>query len=202
MKNKLFIGLVGSLASGKGVVADYFIKNYGFVSFSLSFIVHDELKKRGISAFTRKTLQDIGDELRAREGDGALAKRATQLLAKEGSTRVIIEGIRNPGEIEYLRKLPNFVLIAVDATRAIRFKRLVDRAKPWDPKDWDSFLIVDSRDHEDEGNKSGQQVKKCMNMADYFLENNKDLAHLYRSIQEVVRKIGGKSLPFAKALAG
>lgn len=201
MKTKLHIGLVGSLASGKGVIADYLIKHYGFVSFSLSFIVHDQVRARGISTFTRKTLQDVGDELRAKEGDGALAKRALDILNKEGSTRVIIEGIRNPGEVEFLRKLPHFVLISVDATRAVRFKRIVERGKPWDPKDWDGFLVVDSRDHEDEKNRNGQQVHKCMNMADYFIENNKDLDHLYPRIQEVIREISGKD-PAFKEMSG
>ena len=200
MKTKLYIGLVGSLAAGKGVVADYFIKKHGFVSFSLSFIVHDELKKKGITSFTRKTLQDIGDNLRAKEGEGALAKRAVVILDKQGSTHVVIEGIRNPGEVEYLRKLPNFVLIAVDGTRTVRFKRVVERGKPWDPKDWNSFLKVDNRDHEDEANSKGQRVRECMNMADFYLENNKDLEHLYKEIKEAVGSIKQKHLPYKKVL--
>lgn len=138
---------------------------------------------------TRKTLQDVGDDLRRMDGVEALAKRAVSLLDKEGSSRVVIEGIRNPGEITYLKKLPNFVLIAVDATRAIRYKRIIERGKPWDPKDWDSFLVVDSRDHEDEENSAGQQVKKCMNMADYIIENNKDLSHLYQEIEKTAMHI-------------
>jgi len=201
MKTKLYIGLVGSLAAGKGVVADYFIKQHGFVSFSLSFIVHDELKKKGTTVFTRKDLQDIGDALRAKDGNGALAKRAVELLNKEGSTRVIIEGIRNPGEVEYLRKLPNFILIAVDGTRAVRYERVIKRGKPWDPKNWDSFLIVDTRDHEDETNKQGQQVGKCMSMADHLIENNKDLDHLYKEIQVVVNNVKRKYPVYKKALS-
>lgn len=200
MKTKLHIGLVGSLGAGKGVVADYLIKNYGFVSFSLSFIVHEELRRRGIGTFTRKTLQDIGDELRKKEGQGALAKHALSILDKEGSTRVIVEGIRNPGEVMELRKLPHFVLISIDATRAVRFKRVIERSKPWDPKDWDSFLTVDERDHEDEANSHGQQVKKCMNMADYYIENNKDLDHLYGRIQEVIGALSGRDTVFRQAL--
>lgn len=198
---KLYIGLVGALAAGKGVVADYFIKQHGFVSFSLSFIVHDELKKKGLITFTRKDLQDIGDELRAKDGSGALAKRAVEILNKEGSSRVVIEGIRNPGEVEYLRKLPNFILIAVNATRAVRYKRVIERGKPWDPKDWDSFLVVDNRDHEDEENMKGQQVGKCMRMADHLIENNKDLDHLYQEIQRVVEDIKKNHPVYKKNLA-
>lgn len=200
MKTKLYIGLVGSLAAGKGVVADYFIKKYGFVSFSLSFIVHDELKKQGITSFTRKTLQDIGDDLRAKGGEGALAKRAVSILEKKGSIRVIIEGIRNPGEVAFLKKQPNFVLLAVDGTRAIRFRRVLKRGKPWDPKDWKSFLKVDKRDHGDKGNAKGQRVRECMNQADYFLENNKDKDHLYKGIREVVADIAKKNPAYKKVL--
>lgn len=201
MKTKLYIGLVGSLAAGKGVVADYFIKQHGFVSFSLSFIVHDELKKKGITAFTRKDLQDVGDALRAKDGNGALAKRAVEALNKEGSTRVVIEGIRNPGEVEYLRKLPNFILIAVDGTRAVRYKRVIVRGKLWDPKDWKSFLKVDKRDHEDEANAKGQRVRESMNMADFYLENNKDLEHLYGEIHVVIDDMKRKYPVYKKTLS-
>ncbi len=201
MSTHLYVGLVGSLAAGKGVVADYFKKNFGFVSFSLSFIVHDELRKRGVTEFTRKTLQDLGDELRSKEGSGALAKRAISILKKEGSTRVMVEGIRNPGEVEYLRKLPNFVLIAVDATKAVRYKRVVERGKPWDPKSWDEFLVVDGRDHMDEKNAKGQQVARCMGMADFVIENNKDLDHLYHEVERVVQAIKQNRSAYKKALS-
>jgi dephospho-CoA kinase len=201
MKPKLYIGLVGSLASGKGAVADYFIKQYGFVSFSLSYIVHNELKVKGIISYTRKTLQDIGDALRAKEGDGVLAKRAIAMLNKEGSSKVVIEGIRNPGEVTYLKTLPNFILIAVDATRPVRYERVIKRGKPWDPKDWDSFVVVDSRDRRDEGNANGQQVKKCMDMAEYQIENNKDLSHLYEEIRGIVSKVTKKHNAFRKVLS-
>ena len=201
MKTKLYIGLVGSLASGKGAVADYFIKQYGFVSFSLSYIVHNELKIKGITSYTRKTLQDIGDNLRAKEGDGVLAKRAVAMLHADGGSKVIIEGIRNPGEVKYLKTLPNFVLIAVDATRPVRYERVIQRGKPWDPKDWDSFVVVDNRDHRDEGNANGQQVKKCMDMDDYKIENNKDLSHLYEEIASVVKMIANKHEAFKEVLS-
>jgi len=200
MKTKLYIGLVGSLASGKGVVADYFIKQYGFVSFSLSYMVHNELKVKGITSFTRKTLQDIGDNLRAKEGEEVLAKRAVMMLKADGGSKVIIEGIRNPGEVNYLKTLPNFVLIAVGATRPVRYERVIQRGKPWDPKDWNSFVVVDSRDHRDEGNANGQHVKKCMDMADYQIENNKDLSHLYDDIQNIVSTIAKKHKAFKEVL--
>ncbi|MFZ2206943.1 MAG: AAA family ATPase [Microgenomates group bacterium] len=178
------IGIVGPLACGKGVVADYLIKNYGYTSFSLSFIVHDEVRKRGIMRFDRTVLQDIGDELRKKEGDGVLAKRAMLLLASDKKQKIIIEGIRNPGEVEYLRTIPGFFLVAVDSLQEVRFRRVIERGKPWDPKDWETFLKVDGRDSVDKKNMSGQQVQACMKLADVHLTNNTDLTQFYGDIEK------------------
>lgn len=186
---KSIIGIVGPLACGKGVVADYLIKTYGYVSFSLSFIVHEEAKKRGITTITRTVLQDIGDDLRDKEGSGVLAKRAVLYLQERGMERMVIEGIRNPGEVAHLRTLPGFVLISVDALQEVRFRRVIERGKPWDPKDWETFKKVDGRDSGDEKNKNGQQVRACMRLADAHINNNTDLFHCYRAIGRVCHTI-------------
>lgn len=202
------IGIVGPFACGKGVVTDYLIKKYGYTSFSLSSIVHEEVKKRGIKSYDRTILQNIGDELRKKEGEGVLARRAIEQLivnsqqltaeslklkAKKNQlrttyyelrTKIIIEGIRNPGEIHYLRSIPGFFLIAVDANQKLRFQRMLARKKPWDPIDWESFKKVDGRDRGDAKNKSGQQVKKCMEMADITIVNNKEREDIYKAIEE------------------
>lgn len=199
------IGIVGPLACGKGVVAEYFIKKYGYTSFSLSSIVHDELKKRGITVFTRTTLQDIGDEMRKKEGEGVLAKRAIEKLTdcnlkletqnlqnnKLQATsyklqKFIIEGIRNPGEVEYLRTIPGFFLIAVDASQKIRFQRVLTRGKPWDPKDWSTFLQVDGRDSGDGEKTNGQQVRECMGLADIKIENDGNISELMSKLKKAL----------------
>jgi len=182
------IGIVGPVASGKGVVTEYLIKKFGYTSFSLSSIVHDELKKRGIIEFDRTTLQNIGDELRKKEGDGTLAKRAVQKFnaknVKLENKRIVIEGIRNPGEVHYLRTLPGFFLIAVDALQEVRYQRVLTRGKKWDPKDWESFKKIDSRDSNDIGLKNGQHVRACMALANVCIENNSDLLSLKKEIQK------------------
>ena len=181
------IGLVGPLASGKGIVADYLLKDYGFVSFSLSFMVHEERKKRGIASFTRATLQDIGDDLRKKEGEGVLAKHAVAYLQSQNESSVVIEGIRNPGEVAYLRTLPHFYLIAIDSDVKLRFERVIKRGKPWDPKDWETFIQVNERDLGDKNNKCGQQVRACMNLADTHIKNDSNLQNLYGQIEKIAQ---------------
>ena len=180
------IGIVGQIAGGKGTLVKYLNEKLGFVSFSLSFIVHEELKNKNIKEFSRKTLQDIGDDLRKRYGDDVLARRAVKIFLKQGGNRVVIEGIRNTGEIKYLKTLPNFVLIGVKAKRELRFKRLLARAKPWDPKTYPDFLKIDRRDLGFGQQKSGQQVGKCLAYCDYVLTNNKDLKDFERKIKNCI----------------
>lgn len=186
---KLYIGVVGQIACGKGILVDYLIKKLGFISFSLSTIVHDEIKKRGIKSFTRKTLQDVGDNLRKKYGNDILTKRALAILEKQKKSRVVIEGIRNPGEIEYLKKNPNFTLIGVKAKRELRFKRLLQRSKQWDPKTYTDFIKVDRRDLGVGQKKSGQQVGRCLACCDYVLTNNKDVKDFERKIKRLVKLV-------------
>lgn len=185
----LIVGVVGQIASGKSVLVEYLKKEYNFTSFSLSTIVHEELEKDNIKEFTRETMQEIGNRLRRENGDGILARRAVDRLNEQKKERIIIEGIRNPGEIEFLKKNPNFILIGVKANRELRYKRLLSRAKPWDAKNWNNFVKIDRQDLGFGQKKSGQQVGKCYDYCDYIITNNKDLDDFQKKIEELMKKI-------------
>ena len=183
----VYVGVVGQIASGKGILVKYLTERLNFVSFSLSSILHDAIKKKNIREFTRQTLQDMGDKLRREYGDDVLARRLNEVIIKEQKkSRVVVEGIRNPGEIEFLKKNTNFILIGVKAKRELRFKRLLSRGKPWDPKNWNDFVKVDRRDLGVGQDKSGQQVGKCLAYCDYILTNNKDLKDFERKIKNCI----------------
>jgi len=74
----IIIGVVGQIAAGKGILVKYLTERLDFVSFSLSSILHDAIKKKNIREFTRQTLQDMGDELRRKYGDDILAKKVIE----------------------------------------------------------------------------------------------------------------------------
>lgn len=226
---KVYLGVVGQIACGKGVLVDCLVKKHGFISFSLSTIVHQELQKRGIKNFNRKTLQDIGDDLRKKYDGAVLVKRAIRQINmkwvdkrglgkakipvfcdlgradpamageqahwskktrcrafQHNPLRIIIEGIRNTAEVEYLKKKPNFVLIGVKAKRELRFQRLLKRNKPWDPKTYADFLKVDRRDLGIGQKSLGQQVGKCLAYCDYVLTNNKDVRDFERKVRRLI----------------
>ncbi len=176
----MIVGLTGRIASGKGQIVE-FLKSKDFQYFTISQVVREEAAKKGIP-IERKNLQDLGNEIRHNEGKNAWIKRL--ILKLDKSKNCIIDGIRNPGEIEELRKLDNFFLISVDAPQKVRFDRLLKRKKPSDPKTWEDFLEIDKRDFQ-EDDPLGQQVGKCMKQADFKIINDSDIDKLNKKIEEI-----------------
>lgn len=165
----MFIGLTGTLASGKGVIAD-FLKEKGFAYFSLGDELRNIAKLRGIE-LTRKNLQDLGNELRNKLGGGAIAELISKRIKEEKYNDAVIDSIRNPDEIEVLKKLDNFFLVSIDAPWIFRFERMKNRNRESDPKTPEDFLKVEERDFGEEDEK-GQQVRKCMKLADFIFYND------------------------------
>jgi len=173
------------MVSGKRTIAEYLNKK-GFRVLTFSFDVLDvELKKRNIS-ITRKNQQDLGNEIRAREGAGGLAKRLVAMI--EPGKDYVLDGIRNPGEVLELKKLKDFILIAIDSSQKLRFERIVSRNMERDPKTWEDFLKADARDFDD-GIVSGLQIKKCMEMADYTIVNDSSVEEFKEKFDELFEGI-------------
>lgn len=189
-KKSSVIGLTGQIASGKSEVANTLTIEFGFTCYSLSDRVR-EMAAFYRETVTRKILQSIGDEMRHMMGGDIFARLTTALVWAEAKNRVVIDGIRNPSEVEFLKKHPHFVLIAVLAPREIRFERMKARARPSDPKTLEEFVALDDRDmgvgHQD---KLGQQVGRCITMADYVLENNGTIETFQSLIWETLKKKG------------
>ena len=185
----IIIGVVGQIAAGKGILVSYLTEKLGFISYSLSSVVHMEIEKRGIKKYTRQMLQDMGDKLRREYGREVLADRIIKAINEQKKGNVVIEGIRNQGDIEFFKKDKNFILIGIKATRELRFKRLLSRGKKWDPQTYEEFLKVDRRDIGVGQNSSGQQVGKCLAYCDYILANNNSVEDLQRKVEKLLKKI-------------
>jgi dephospho-CoA kinase len=98
----IVVGIVGTLCSGKEVVKRILMERYSAYHVTLSDVIRGELeKKRG--QLNRTTLQDMGNEMRKKYGSEILAKLAISYLPRDKQI-IIVDGIRNPGEIEYLKK--------------------------------------------------------------------------------------------------
>lgn len=182
----LIIGITGAFGSGKSTAADFF-ELRGFKKIILSSFLEEEVKRRGIKKITRKILQDIGNQWRKKYGSGILAKKARELLNKEGG-RAVIDGIRNAGEIDEFRKDQRFVLLAIIADRKVRFERL-RKLKRRESLTWDLFTRLDRRDLGLGQRKTGLHVAECIALADYFIDNNNEVDEFKRKLDNFFKKI-------------
>jgi dephospho-CoA kinase len=178
----MIIGLTGRIAAGKETLTE-FLRKKGFIYLETSKMLAEELARRGLE-ISRSNMQNLGDEIREKEGVGGLMK---MLLKKtEPGKNYIFDSLRNAGEAGYLKNnIKNFILIAVDAPQRLRFERILQRGKPSDPKVWEEFLKIDNRDFFDETNPLGQQVRECMKLADFTIINDGDLGKSMKEIEDV-----------------
>lgn len=172
MYKSSIIGITGAFGSGKSTAAKY-LESKGFRKITLSMFLEEEAKKRGVKKITRKVLQDIGNELRNKYGSGFLARKAIDYLEGNGIHNIVIDGIRNIGEVEELSKKGRFVLVAVIANRKIRFERAKKR-KGREKLTPEVFKKLDMRDLGIGENHLGLQVAYCIAMSDIFISNNKN----------------------------
>lgn len=192
---KLVIAVSGTLCSGKGLVAQI-LKSKGCDTDTFSSIIKDELISKNIEV-NRKNLQDEGNRLRKEFGGKVLAERLL-LKYKDSPKPLVIDGLRNVGEIEYLKKHSNFFLIGVDAPIETRYKFTQRRRGEKDGVDYDAFVALDNRDRGVNEPANGQQVGMCLTHADFLIYNDEEFIHLenskfYKQVLEIYEEIMKKN---------
>jgi dephospho-CoA kinase len=179
---KIIIGLVGTLASGKGAVKKRLVEKYKAEDCRFSTILRDVLKRIDVST-TRENLQNVSTVLRQLFGEDLLAKA----IAKDASTLnadiVVIDGIRRISDIGHLLSLDNFILVSVDASPEIRYKRLVERNENAgdDKKTYDEFQA-------DQNVEADRMIPEVMKIAKEKINNGGSLEDLYKQIDDIVLK--------------
>ncbi len=181
----MIIGVTGPVCSGTNTFCDFLVEK-GFVFYSYSDILREELRKKG-KEITRKNLQDMGDELRKKMGNGAISKIIISKMRK--GENYTLCNLRNLGEVEEFRKLGNFVLVYIDAPEEERFWRMRKRNRENDPKTFSEFKEMMAREFGRGEEESGLQHLKVFKMADYKIDNDGTLEDFRRKTEEFLEKI-------------
>ncbi|MBU2561604.1 MAG: AAA family ATPase [Nanoarchaeota archaeon] len=190
----MIVGVVGPICAGKGRVTEEF-KKLGFVHHSFSAEIRQVAKERGIE-ITRENLSKLGHDLRKESPkQSILGSRILEHIRrdrKRGVHKFVVDGMRDFDALFLFRmhEMENpdmrFVLIGIDAPQELRWRRLKKRARHGDPQTFEEFKKVDDR--ETKGGH-GQEVGKCMKMADYTIQNDGVLEELKKKVEEVAREI-------------
>lgn len=182
----MIIGLTGKNAAGKGEVAE-FLKDKSFYYYSLSDAIRDELDIKKVP-ITRDTLIATGNELRETFGADILARRTLEKL--DPNRNYIVDSIRNPVEVDALRKSGRFVLLNIDAPADIRFERIKARKRENDPQTLEEFQDKERA----EGRNMAvhkQSIEDCQALADYTIINDGSLEELHARVAEIVKGVLG-----------
>lgn len=180
------IGITGTLGAGKGTIVEYLIHKFNFHHYSVRGYLIEEANRRGLP-INRDTFVVVANDLRAHHSPSYITDELFKQAESKGFD-AIIESVRTPGEVESLRKNPHFVLLAVDADPKIRYKRIVSRNSETDHVSFDTFMENERREMSST-DPNCQNVGKCMQMADFVLQNNGDFDRLHDQIDEVMEKL-------------
>ena len=185
--NKIIIGIVGEIASGKDTVAAYLKKKYHSQTGSFSEPLRAILDIIYLP-HTRKNMSDLGIDLRARFGQDILAKAITGEVRQSKSRIICLPNIRLPQDIKYLKKMPGFVLISIEAKQKTRYYRLIKRLQNADDKSksWQQFIS-------DALLPTEIKIRKLSKQAKHHINNDGSFAKLYRQTEDILRKLKVKS---------
>jgi len=182
----LIVGITGTLGAGKGTIVEYLVQEKDFSHFSVRGFLLKVIEERGLER-NRDTMVAVANELRKAHGNSYIVEQLYLEALKQGKNTVI-ESIRNIGEIEGLKKLGDFVLLAVDAEPEIRYGRITERQSETDMISYEEFLSNEKREMESQDPNS-QNIRACMQLADFVLTNNGSFESLHTQIENVFRKI-------------
>lgn len=121
------VGLVGKIASGKGVVSDYLVNNYGARVYRFSDVLRDVLLRLN-KPVTRENLQSLGFHLRQVFGENVLAEVVKGDIIRDGHGFVVVDGIRYWDEFKMVRVFEKNLVVSITAPLEVRYQRVVSRA--------------------------------------------------------------------------
>ncbi len=182
----MIIGITGTIGAGKGTIVDYLKEHRGFYHYSARDFISEEVAKRGLP-INRDTLTATANDLRKNFSPQYVIEQLFYRAQQQGGDAVI-ESVRTPGEIAFLREQPDFYLFAVDANPKQRFERIKKRGSSTDHVDFETFLANEKREMStNDPNK--QNLGKCIQLADFVFYNDGTMEDLFEQVESVLKKI-------------
>jgi len=182
----IIFGITGTLGAGKGTIVEYLISKYNFEHYSVRSYLIERIEEKGLPV-NRDSMVVVANELRASQSPSYIIDELHKKAVESGKN-CIIESIRTPGEVDSLRKKENFWLIAVDADPKVRYERITARKSETDNVSFDAFVENEKREMTS-SDPNKQNLSKCIEMADFVIDNSGSLFDLQQKVKDVLKKI-------------
>jgi len=186
-QDKIVIGFVGLLASGKGTSAKYLEEKYSAGTYRFSTMLRDLCDRIYIDK-SRDNLIKMSEIIRETFGENTMARVMARDASEADNNIVIVDGIRRMADIEYLSRLPNFVLAEIFAEPKTRYERLIKRGENPDDntKTYEQFL-------EDHKRSTEMSIPEVASHATEKIDNNGDLENLYSQLDDLINKYSNQN---------
>lgn len=189
----ILYGLSGTNGSGKDSLGEYLAKEYNFLFVSVTDLLRNEAKKRGL-AIERENLRDISAQWRRESGLGVLVEKAVELYKQEGGdvayAGLIMASLRNPGEADSLHELGG-KMIWLDANPSIRYERIQSASRGRggeDNKTYEQFLAEQEAEMKHSGDEATLSMADVKDRCDIFITNDgNDMDDFYASVNKALQ---------------
>ena len=178
--SKIIIGLAGEMACGKGTVAKHLVEKHNASSYRFSTMLRDVVDRLYIEQ-TRENVSKMSTVLRQNFGEDLFAKVMANDVTKDKNEVIVIDGIRRMADIAYLKEIPEFKLIYMEADVKKCYERIIQRGENTDDKNktFEEFLAEHKLETE-------TQIKDLKEYASEVIDNNENYDHLYEQIDKIV----------------
>lgn len=183
-ENVKIIAFVGLAGSGKSSAVEYLTAK-GYPKIYFGGIIYKAMAEAGIEV-TWESQQVFREDIRKKEGKDFVVKRAIKEahdLIGAGQHRIVLDGLYSWSEYRLLKhEFPGeMTTVAIVTPKHLRKQRMAHRPeRPMTSEE------VDQRDWtEIENLEKGGPIA----IADYFIHNDKDLAHLHEELDKILHHI-------------
>ena len=187
--------------SGKSVASNV-ARNVGLEVVVMGDVIRVEAACLGLPP-TDENLGNVGNNLRAREGPKAIAKRTLELARSSGKDLVVVDGLRSKDEVEFFRdNSDDFMLVEVCASAYARLSRIANRGRSDDAYSDETMqgskIVLTCEDRlqktaealvKRECRELGWGMSEAFNEADLRIDNNGDLDEFKAKVEAFLREI-------------
>jgi len=181
MEDKVVIGIIGPIGSGKSTASEYICSRYNAKRHVFSDILGDILDRLYLPR-KRENLQELGIALRKAFGENILANVMEEDIKKSGSRVILLDGIRYESEAMMVKKFKKGNILFIDADEKTRFERAMKRGEKDEKQSYEEFLKVQKKATE-------AHIQEMKKLADFVLENSSTQEELYKRIDEIMKSL-------------
>ena len=179
--DKVIVAVTGLPGSGKSAFLRI-AKDLSYYPVVMGDFVRKEAANRNLP-LTSENLGKLMFQMRKERGDDIIAQLTIEEVTMSKSPFVIIDGVRNPEEIDKFKKIfKRFHLIALESLPKNRFNRIMTRYRSDDSTERKKF---DERDARELKVGVGQTIKQ----AEFVIDNNSSLDTFKVKAKNVLEEI-------------